>query len=197
MLLADVSVIVATVLAVASLIPQIGKLWSTKDPTGVSITWPALGLVTNVRWTAYLYQQRLWLSVPSAALMVIFYGVILILLARVGQRLWAGAARGLAWGITLSAIGVTGGWLILGVVLGTSAAIQVVPAIWTAFRTYAPSGISPGTWWIILAEAALWGVYGKAYADVAIIIFAITASATALLMLARFYATRHRFAPVT
>ncbi len=197
MLVADISVVVATILAVASLFPQIGKLWTTRDPAGVSITWPALGLVTNLGWTAYLYHQRLWLSVPSAALMVIFYGVILLLLVRAGERLWAAAARGIGWGVTLGAVWMAGGWLVLGVVLGASAAIQVVPAIWTAFRTYAPSGISPGTWWIILVEAALWGVYGTAYADLAIIIFAITASATAVLMLARFYATRHRFQPVT
>ncbi len=194
MLIADVAVIVATVLAVASLLPQIAKLWRTRNPTGVSRTWPALGLITNAGWTAYLYHQQLWLSVPSAALMVTFYGVILFLLARAGQSLTGPAWRGLAWGIVLLAIGVLSGWLTLGIVLGTSAAIQVLPAIWTAFRTYAPSGISAETWWIILAEAALWGIYGTAYADPAIVVFAVTASATAMLMLSRFYTTRHRFA---
>lgn len=194
MLIADAAVVVATILAVASLLPQIRKLWSTRDASGVSSTWPALGLATNAGWTLYLSHQRLWLSVPSAVLMVFFYGLILLLLARAHRPLKASATRGVVWGGVLWGIWAGGGWLVLGVVLGSSAAIQVVPAIWTAFRTYAPSGISPGTWWIILVEAGLWGVYGVAYADLAIEVFAVTASATSVLMLARFYATRHRFA---
>ncbi len=194
MLIADAAVVIATVLAVASLLPQIRKLWSTRDAAGVSSTWPALGLATNAGWTLYLSHQRLWLSVPSAVLMVFFFGVILALLARAHQPLRASTVRGVTWAAILAGIWGLGGWLVLGVVLGSSAAIQVAPAIWTAFRTYAPSGISPGTWWIILIEAALWGVYGVAYADLAIEVFAVTASATSVLMLARFYATRHRFA---
>jgi hypothetical protein len=85
--LADLAVITATVMAWWSLIPQIRKLLRTANPSGVSGTWPAIGLVSNAGWTAYLLSQQLWAAVPSTTVMVFFYAVVLRALHRTGVPL--------------------------------------------------------------------------------------------------------------
>jgi uncharacterized protein with PQ loop repeat len=190
---ADLAVVAATVLAAIFLLPQIVKLARTGDATGVSSTWPALGVATNVGWFAYLSSQRLWPSVPSTVLMMVFYSMVLRYLARTGVPLQASVLRGVVWGVMLlTALGL-GGWDALGLVLGLSYAVQLAPSVWTAYRTHAPSGISPGTWWLGGIEAVLWGFYGSAYGDVPLVVFAGFGVVAASLMLARFYATRHRW----
>ncbi|MFO7548593.1 MAG: hypothetical protein R6X29_06960 [Acidimicrobiia bacterium] len=190
---ADLAVVVATILAAIFLLPQIVKLARTGDSTGVSATWPALGAVTNVGWFAYLSSQQLWLSVPSTVLMMVFYSTVLRYLARTGRSIRGPAIRGLVWGLMLLAVFRMGGWETLGLVLGLSYAVQLAPSVWTAYRTPAPSGISPGTWWLGGIEAVLWGVYGWGYQDVPIMIFAGVGVVVSSLMLGRFYATRHRW----
>jgi uncharacterized protein with PQ loop repeat len=192
---ADLSVIAATLLAAVFLVPQVMKLLRTGDTAGVSSTWPALGAVVNVAWFAYLSAQRLWLAVPSTVLMVAFYGTILRLLLRSGRPPIGPLRRGGTAALVLAATGAVAGWEGLGVVLGLSYGVQMAPSIWTAYRTAAPSGISPGTWWIGSVEAGLWGYYGWWHQDLAIAMFAITAALASGLMLARYYATRHRFSP--
>jgi uncharacterized protein with PQ loop repeat len=190
---ADLAVVAATVLAAIFLLPQIIKLARTGDATGVSSTWPALGVATNVGWFAYLCSQRLWPSVPSTVLMMVFYSMVLRYLAKTGVSPRAPVLRGLAWGVMLLATLGVGGWDALGLVLGLSYGVQLAPSVWTAYRTHAPSGISPGTWWLGGIEAVLWGIYGSAYGDVPIMIFAGVGVVASSLMLARFHATRHRW----
>jgi len=84
------------------------------------------------------------------------------------------------------------GWTTLGVALGLSFGVMMTPSLWTAYRTPDPSGISAGTWWLGVAEAALWGFYGWHNADAGIITFAVTALLGSAGMLARLAATKHR-----
>lgn len=185
--LAVVALVVATVLAGASLIPQIVKLVRTRDPAGVSTTWPAIGLVTNAAWSAYLIQEGLWPASISTFLVVAFYGVVMWALARAGSRLHSSLWRGVVWMAFLVWVTVDWGWFVMGVILGFSQFLQVAPAIWTAYRTRRPTGIAPGTWWIAGVEGVLWGYYGWFHGDIPIIIFSITYFTTAVLMLARYY----------
>jgi len=60
-----------------------------------------------------------------------------------------------------------------------------------------PSGISPGTWWLGIAEAALWGLYGWHNTDAGIITFAITALLGSAAMLARHAATTRSAAAIS
>lgn len=193
MLIADSAAIVASLLAIVTLIPQVKKLWRTKNADGVSATWATFGTVSNAAWTAYLISQALWLAVPSTAAMGIFYSITVVLIGRTGRSTRTALALGTSWALVLAGAGVVGGWSGLGLVLGVSFGIQATPSVWTAFRTWAPLGISPGTWKLILIEGLLWLVYGIGHQDLPIVAFGILSSIASSLMLGRYYSTRHRW----
>lgn len=185
MTLADLAVIVATIVAWWSLIPQIRRLIRTGDPTGVSGTWPAIGLVSNAAWSAYLLSQQLWAAVPATTVMVVFMGVVLRTLHRAGLQLAAAAARGL---VTAGALAVTygaGSWDLLGFVLGWAYIPQLAPAVWAAYRTSRPTGVSVGTWALIGFEGILWWVYGALLDDTPVVIFGAVGVVAAVLILLR------------
>lgn len=191
-MLADVAIIAATVLAASALVPQVLKLLRTRTPDGVSATWAAFGVVTNVAWAVYLTSQALWLTLPAVVMVVTGYAVTFALLRRLGGAAGASSLLGAGWAFTLATIGALGGWTVLGTVLGFSYAVQVAPGVWTAYRTYLPAGISPGTWWIVLVEGLLWGYYGWWHGDTPLMIFAVVATVASIAMLARYSATRRR-----
>lgn len=188
--LANLAIIAATSVTVVFLVPQIVKLIRTKDSAGVSATWPALGFVVNVGWFFYMIGQGLWIATLAPFVTFISYAVILSVLWKTGRELRSSYIRGLVLTVFLVGVGFNGGWESLGVALGLSYGIQLAPSIWTAYRTADPSGISPGTWWIGLAEAILWGMFGLAHADAGIVTFSLVGTAGAALMLARYYSTR-------
>lgn len=192
--LADIAAIAATILAVASLVPQIRKLRRLGSAEGVSPTWAALGAATNVAWFAYLFHEALWASVPAPFLMTGFYAATFYYVHRAGKAFGRSALASAAWGAALFVSLVVGGWTFLGLVLGGSYVVQVAPSVWAAYRTRRPSSVAPATWIIILVEAALWGLYGWYHSDVAFLLFSGTAAAASLLILGRYAATRHRWA---
>ncbi len=193
MLIADSAAVIATVLAVITLIPQITKLRRTRNAEGVSATWAAFGTVSNGAWATYLASQSLWLALPSTSVMAIFYLVTLLLIGRTGRSILRAISLGSLWALALAAAGLVGGWQGLGLVLGVSFGVQATPSIWTAFNTRAPRGISSGTWQLILIEGVLWGVYGVGYSDRAVVLYGILSTIASALMLGRYYGTRHRW----
>jgi uncharacterized protein with PQ loop repeat len=186
---ADAAVILATIMAWWSLIPQIRKLIRTGDPAGVSGTWPAIGLVSNAGWTAYLVSQQLWAAVPSTSVMVFFYLIVLRTLRRAGLGLGAAVVRGILSVAVLVGSYVLGSWGVLGLVLGWAYVPQLAPAIWAAYRTADPTGISAGTWALIGIEAGLWMVYGGLLGDTPVVIFGAVGVVAAALILGRVWAT--------
>jgi uncharacterized protein with PQ loop repeat len=195
--LANAAVIGASVLTVVFLLPQIVKLIRTGDSNGVSTTWPALGFVTNIGWLAYMISQGFWAAIVAPLVTFISYGVILWALARNGRSLHTSYVRGVVWTGLLVAITGIVGWSALGVFLGFSYGVQLAPSIWAAYQTADPSGISPGTWWIGMAEAFLWGYFGWFHTDLGIVIFGIVGVVGSGLMLMRFYSTRREFQPAS
>lgn len=189
MTLADLSVIAATVMAWWSLIPQIRKLIRTGNAAGVSGTWPAIGLVSNAGWTAYLVSQHLWAAVPATSVMVFFYVVVIRTMHRAGVPMAGAAIRGMYSIGVLALTYLFGSWAALGLVLGWAYAPQLAPAVWAAYRTRDPSGVSSGTWTLIGIEAALWVVYGVLLADVPVVIFGAVGVVASLLILVRVWAT--------
>jgi uncharacterized protein with PQ loop repeat len=192
---ADIAVIVATILAVGSLVPQAARLLRTRDIVGVSVLWTALGTVTNLAWFAYALARGLWAGVPATLATACFYGFLFVTLVRFGGRSGPAVLGGIAWAALLVGVTVIGGWSALGGVLGVSYAVQVAPSLWTAWRTYAPTGISPGTWVLFLVQVILWGYYGIVEHDWAIKAFAVTGMVSSSLMLLRWTMTRSRQRP--
>lgn len=189
MTLANLSVIAATVMAWWSLIPQIRKLIRTGNAAGVSGTWPAIGLVSNAGWTAYLVSQELWAAVPATTVMVFFFLVVIRTMHRAGVPMAGAMLRGVYSIGVLIVTFVLGSWTALGLVLGWAYVPQLAPAVWAAYRTSDPSGVSSGTWALIGIEAVLWVVYGVLLSDGPVIIFGSVGVVASVLILLRVSAT--------
>jgi uncharacterized protein with PQ loop repeat len=191
---ADLFVIVATLLAWTTLIPQIRQIIRTGDIEGVSVTWPFIGLVSNTAWTAYLASQTLWAATPSTAGMVVFYVVVIKVLADRHASLRKALVRGSLWAAALGTVGILFGWGAFGLVLGWSYAVQMAPPLVAAYRSLNPTGVSIGSWAMITIESLLWGVYGWLLDDLPIQVFALTGLIAGLSILARAWSTRRRLA---
>jgi uncharacterized protein with PQ loop repeat len=188
--LANIAIVAATIGTVTFLLPQIIKLIRTRDSAGVSTTWAVLGFVTNVGWFTYMINQELWAGLIAPFATFISYAITIWALNRTGRDLRRGALLGLVWTMVLVGFAWALGWSALGVVLGLSYGVMLMPSVWTASKTIDPSGISPGTWWIGLAEAILWGYYGWFHADAGIVTFFVIGVIGSTLILDRYYSTR-------
>lgn len=191
---ANLAVIGATAGTVTFLLPQIIKLIRTRDSEGVSSTWPALGFVINVGWFVYVISQSFWLATLAPLVTFISYAITLWALRRTGRDLRSSYVRGGVWALILGGVTALAGWEALGITLGISYGVQLTPSVWTAYRTSDPSGISPGTWWIGMAEASFWGYFGLFHRDIGIVTFGVVGVTAAVLMLIRYYSPRQ---PVT
>ena len=96
------------------------------------------------------------------------------------------------WAAALVAGTAFGGAALLGALLPIAYAVQVVPSIWAAYRTWAPSGVAAATWALILAESLLWGVYGLARRDPAVTMFGVIGSSSSTAVIVRLLTTRAR-----
>jgi hypothetical protein len=87
---------------------------------------------------------------------------------------------------------VLGGPAALAALLGVAYAVQLTPAVVTAWRTWSPSGIAVPTWTLRLTEAFLWGLYGHVRRDVPLVLFGIFGTVESCAVLLRKLITRHR-----
>src|SRR5262245_2925424 len=78
----------------------------------------------------------------------------------------------------------------LRTLLAAAFVVQVAPSLWTAYRTACPSGISAGTWTLILGELLCFLVYGWHESDPRLIALGATGVTASALMLARIFWTR-------
>jgi uncharacterized protein with PQ loop repeat len=93
-------------------------------------------------------------------------------------------------GVWLAAIVL--GWLTgaLAVVLAASVLVNYGPQVVTAVRGHRLEGLAPATWWLALADASLWGAYGVAVGDPALVGYCVVLSASAAVILWRIWRTR-------
>ncbi len=184
--------IVATLLAWTTLIPQIRSIVRTGDIEGVSVTWPFIGLVSNTAWTVYLASQALWAATPSTAGMAVFYVVVIKVLADRHAPLRQAFIRGALWASALTIVGGFLGWDAFGLVLGWSYAVQMAPPVAAAYGSTSPTGVSIGSWTLITIESLLWGAYGWLLDDLPIQVFALTGIVAGSSILARAVRSRRR-----
>jgi hypothetical protein len=107
------------------------------------------------------------------------------MLARRGQARARPAVLIGVWAALLAAAFILAGRAGLGALLTAAFVLQVIPSIWTAYRTARPTGISRGTWLLILGELSCWTVFGVHQADPRLLVLGFTGVAASLLMLAR------------
>ncbi|MGH3256055.1 MAG: hypothetical protein ACRDOU_11810 [Streptosporangiaceae bacterium] len=137
------------------------------------------------RVARYFDLSRFWTALVPAASVTVLAGVLAVLLARLGGLSRRPAAVTAGWAALLTLAWATAGRAGLGDALIASFVLQVAPAVWTAYRTDRPTGISRGTWLLILTELLCWGVYGLHESDPRLIVLGWTGVTAGLLMLAR------------
>lgn len=177
--------VAAAVFAVPQFLPQLARVWRTGDTAGVSWSWAALTSVSNGGWIAYFALSRLWTALVPAICATVLAGVLAALLARRGTVPRRPAVVAAGWAVLLAVAGTADGRTGLGTALTVSFVLQVTPSLWAAYRTRRPTGISRGTWLLVLAELLSWGGYGLHVPDPRLIVLGWTGVAASLLMLAR------------
>jgi uncharacterized protein with PQ loop repeat len=183
--LLDAAPIAAAAFAIPQFLPQILKLRRTDDTAGVSWPWATLTSVNNAAWLAYFALSGYWTALVPSSSATLLAGVLAMMLARRGQAKARPAVLIGAWAALLAAGFTVAGRTGLGVLLTAAFVLQVTPSIWTAYRTARPTGISQGTWLLILGELSCWTAFGVHKSDPRLIILGCTGVAASLLMLAR------------
>jgi uncharacterized protein with PQ loop repeat len=181
----DYAPIAAAAFAIPQFLPQILKLRRTDDAAGVSWPWAALTSVNNAAWLAYFALSAYWTALMPSASATLLAGALATMLARRGQARARPAVLIGAWVALLAAAFAVAGRGGLGALLTAAFVLQVTPSVWTAYRTARPTGISQGTWLLILGELACWTTFGIHKSDPRLIILGLTGVAASLLMLAR------------
>ena len=183
----DYAPIAATAFAVPQFLPQIRKFLATGDTAGVSWAWAILTCVNNAAWLAYFALEHYWTAlVPSSSATALAGTLAILLSARDRPRLRPSAATSIAaWAAMLVAAYLVLGRTGLGALLTAAFAVQVAPSLWTAYRTERPTGISAGTWLLILGELCCWLTFGLYKSDPRLITLGLTGATASALMLAR------------
>jgi uncharacterized protein with PQ loop repeat len=177
--------VAAAVFAVPQFLPQLARVWRSGDTAGVSWSWAALTSVSNGGWIAYFALSRLWTSLVPAISATVLAGVLAALLASCGPVPRRSAAVTAGWAALLALSWALAGRTGIGTALTVSFVLQVAPSVWTAWRTRNPTGISRGTWLLVLAELLCWALYGPHVADPRLTVLGCTGVVASLLMLAR------------
>ena len=181
----DYAPIVATAFAVPEFLPQILKLRATRDTVGVSWSWAALTSLNNAAWITYFVLSRYWFAlVPSTSAALLAWTLAAMLTCRGHVRLRPLVLTS-AWAAMLVTAYCVAGRAGLGALLTAAFAVQVAPSIRTAYRTARPTGVSAGTWLLILGELTCWLTFGLHKSDPRLITLGLTGVAASTLMLAR------------
>jgi hypothetical protein len=183
--LLDALPIAAAAFAIPQFLPQLRKLRSTGDSAGLSWPWAALTSVNNAAWLAYFALSAYWAALAPSSSATLLAGALAAMLALRGQAKVRPAVLIGAWAALLAAAFTLAGRAGLGTLLTAAFVLQVTPSIWTAYRTARPTGISRGTWLLILGELSCWTIFGVHQSDPRLLVLGSTGVAAGLLMLAR------------
>ncbi len=78
------------------------------------------------------------------------------------------------WAVVLLTAVASFGRAGLGSALAVAFLLQVTPSVWTVYRSRDTTGVSRGTWLLILGELLCWGVFGIHEADPRLIVLGAT-----------------------
>jgi uncharacterized protein with PQ loop repeat len=188
----DYAPIAATAFAVPQFLPQVLKLRASGDTAGVSWPWATLTSLNNAAWIAYFALEHDWTALVPSSSATVLAGTLAVLLSARGQaKAWPSIP------ITIWAVMLVTAYLILGrtglgALLTAAFVVQVAPSLWTAYRMARPTGISAGTWLLILGELSCWLTFGLYKSDPRLITLGLTGVTASTLMLARIHRTAKR-----
>src|SRR5215469_14875735 len=175
--------IAAAAFAVPQFLPQILRLRVTRDTAGVSWSWAALTSLNNAAWIAYFALARYWTALIPSSSATLLAGALAVMLTRRGQARPRQAALIGTWAAMLVTAYEIAGHAGLGTLLTAAFILQAAPSVWTAYRTPRPTGISPGTWLLILGELTCWMIFGLHESDPRLIALGTTGIVVSVLML--------------
>jgi vacuolar-type H+-ATPase subunit I/STV1 len=191
--LIDGLVLVATVLAFVTLLPQVLRLRRTRNPAGVSLPWAALAAVTNLGWGTHLLREELWAGVWSCVGAALTYALVAGQLVALHVPWRPVVAPVMGWAALLAGstvLDATTGTGLLGPTLALGFAVQVTPAVVAAWRDPVPVGVSPTTWLLTLVQVLLWGIYGATHRDTGVMLLGVLGGLASGAMLLRWWLTR-------
>ena len=191
----DYAPIAATAFAVPQFVPQILKLRATRDTAGVSWSWATLTSLNNAAWLAYFALEHYWTALIPSSSATALAGTLAVLLSLRGQAKLRPALLIGTWATMLVAAYLVLGRTGLGALLTGAFVVQVAPSIWTAYRTERPTGISAGTWLLILGELSCWLTFGLYKSDPRLITLGLTGVTASAFVLARIRRTSSRANP--
>ena len=183
--------IAANVIGAMMAAPQFVRLYRSRVTDGVSAEWVAVSIALNGWWSLYAVASGLWLVLPVSVISFVLYLGIAALFVRSPQQAWRLGATVLGVAIVPVPVLAVAGWSAAGVVVGLGYGVQLMPALLTALRSRDLAGVAPGTWWIAVAEALLWLVYGWGVGDVALVVAGVVGSLVAAAILLRLQLTGH------
>jgi uncharacterized protein with PQ loop repeat len=181
----DYAPIAAAAFAIPQFLPQLRKLQRTNDTAGISWPWAALTSVNNAAWFAYFALSNYGAALVPSFSATLLAGALAAMLTRRGPARARPVVLVGAWAALLAAAVAVAGRAGLGTLLTAAFVLQVTPSLWTAYRTARPTGLSQGTWLLILGELACWATFGLYKSDPRLIVLGVTGVAASLLMLAR------------
>lgn len=176
---------VASAVFLCRLLPQPLRLARTGVPDGVSAMAALNSAISDLAWVIYGLAAGL---VPawSVALVALGPGLWTVALLRRATTRRDLVVAGLWLGLIVVSA-VTGN---LTVLLGVSVFVNQGPQVWAAVRSDDLRGIAPMTWYIACADASLWGAYGVARGDLALMLYGGVLLTFSLIILGRVHLTR-------
>lgn len=193
----DYTPIAATAFAVPQFLPQILKLRATGDTAGVSWSWATLTCLNNAAWIAYFALEHYWTALFPSSSATCLAGTLAVLLSLRGRARLRPSILISTWAVMLVTAYLVLGRTGLGALLTAAFTVQVAPSLWTAYRTAHPTGISSGTWLLILGELSCWLIFGLHESDPRLITLGVTGVTASALILARIRRTARREQPAT
>jgi uncharacterized protein with PQ loop repeat len=175
----------ATIAFLVRLLPQPIRLVRTGIPNGVSAVAIMNIALTELAWLLYGLIEGL-VPVWAVSLPALPLGLWTVVLLRhqITRRDLAVS------GVWLAAIAI--GFLTgtLAVILAASVVVNYGPQVLTAVRGRDLDGLAPATWMLALADAGLWGAYGVAVGDPALVGYCVVLTLFSLVILWRIWRTR-------
>lgn len=183
--------LVASALSLWMAIPQALRIWRDRSAIGVStVTW-MLFCVTFSQWIGYSWREGIWIAFAGNLLALITAMATLLGIHRSDPRPHD-ALRGLLVAAAIIGAILVGHNAPLGVVIVVQfSAIGVrMPQVFASYRTWRTgrhSEVSRTAWWLSLASAGGWTVYGILLPDLAIAVVSPTIMLTSAMVLALEY----------